>query len=41
MNAKLYTYNNKFSVHNYIAMYLQQLATYAQKVDTQFCFNLQ
>ena len=25
MNAKLYTYNNKVSVHNYIAMYLQQL----------------
>ena len=25
MNAKLYTYNNKVSVHIFIAMYLQQL----------------
>ena len=25
MNAKLHTYNNKVSVHNYVAMYLQQL----------------
>ena len=25
MNAKLHTYNNKVSVHNYIVMYLQQL----------------
>ena len=41
MNAKLYTYNNKFSVHNYIASYVSPTITYAQKVDTQFCFNLQ
>ena len=34
MNAKYHTYNNKVSVHNYVAMYLQQLATYAQKVAT-------
>ena len=26
MNAKLYAYNNKVSVHNFIAMYLQELA---------------
>ena len=25
MNAKLHTYNNKVSIHNYVAMYLQQL----------------
>ena len=41
MNAKLYTYNNKVSVHNYIVMYLQQLLMHKKYLATKFCFNLQ